>query len=545
MIDGLLTYKIVENLNNKILSGKIQKIYQINDNEVIFKIRANQKNYNLLNCIEAKSFRLHLSEHKYPTLQEATNFTMVLRKQLEGGIIKSIKQYESERIIIIEVIKMNELRDKQSKYLIFELLARHSNTILTDSDFKIITTMKFIPLIYGTTRIINKGAIYENIDTKDKLNPLISIEDSEDYLSKYQGFSKQLNEEFIYQNSLNKKAQNLLHKYLNSNKFYVYSNIISCLKLETRNDLQESYDDIDEAFDLIYSNKADNNSITNLLKKELKVIKSTIKRNNKKIEKLEQQYLENSNYLDFQKLGTLLYDNIYLFDKNTHYNEVTVFDYETNQEVTIPLDDKYNFSQNAQKYLQKYNKLKRSFFYLDDQIKQAQQENELLSGLINSIDYASLADLKEMINYLENKKIIKITNKKYRYKKQDKPQVLKYNINDATFIIGKNALQNEHVTFKLANKEDYWFHIKDITGSHVILKGEFNDENKEIAARLAVYYAKTQPNIDYEVNYTQVKNIKKIKNGNIGQVTFDTYNSINILNNPKFINELKKDDQNV
>ncbi len=545
MIDGLLTTKIVENLNNKILSGKIQKIYQINDNELVIKIRAKQTNYTLLNCIEAKSFRLHLSEHKYPTLQEATNFTMILRKQLEGGIIKSIKQYEAERVIIIEVVKMNELRDEQTKYLIFELLARHSNTILTDSDLKIITTMKFIPLIYGTTRIINKGAIYENIDTKDKLNPLISIDDSNDYLSKYQGISKQINQEFIYQNSLNISAQTTLNKYLTSNKFYVYSNIISAIELHTNDDLQAVYDDIDYAFDMVYATNAQTNSITNLLKKEIKAIKSTIKRNNKKIEKLERQYLDNSNYLEFQKLGTLLYDNIYLFDKNAHYQKVNIFDYESNQEMTILLDDKYNFSQNAQKYLQKYNKLKRSFFYLEEQINQAQQENQLLEGVINSLDYASLADLKEMINYLEDKKIIKITNKKYRYKKQDKPQILKYYYKDAIFIIGKNAIQNDYVTFKLANKEDYWFHIKDITGSHVVLKGEFNDENKEIAAKLAVYYAKTQINTDYEVSYTQVKHIKKLKNGNIGQVTFDTYNTLKVVNDPEFINNLGKELSNV
>lgn len=543
MIDGLLTYKIVENLNNKILNGKIQKIYQINDNELLFKIRSNRTNYSLINCIENKSFRLHLTHHSYPTLEKATNLTMVLRKQLEGGIIKSIKQYNAERVIIFEVVKMNELRDEQTKYLIFELLSRHSNTILCDSDLKIITTMKFVPIYQSTTRLMAKYSTYQNIDSKNKLNPFIDIKDSDDYLQNYQGFSKQLNEEFIIQNNLKKSTHTLLEEYKASNDFYIYPNIISCIPLTNNDKLIAEYTDIDYAFDMVYATNSQNNSITNLFKNEIKVIKSTIKRNNKKIEKLEKQYLENSNYLDYQKIGKLLYDNIYQFNKNNHYKSVNVFDYENNKEETIILDEKISYAINAQKYLQKYNKLKRSFEFLDDQINQAKKQNELLTDLMNSLDFITMDDLKEMIIYLENKKIIKLTNKKYRSKKQDKLQILKYYYNDAIFFVGKNAIQNEYVTFKLANKDDYFFHVKNLSGSHVILKGELNESNINIAARLAAFYANTKINSDYEINYTQIKNIKKIKNANIGKVILENYNSIIVLNEPLEIDNLIKDVQ--
>lgn len=545
MIDGLLTYKIVANLNNKILDGKIQKIYQINDNEMIFKIRSNRTNYNLINCIEAKSFRLHLSQHTYPTLQQATNLTMVFRKQLEGGIIKSIKQFNNERVIIFEIVKLNELRDEQTKYLIFELLSRHSNTILCDSDFSIISTMKFVPIYQSNTRLMAKSSIYQNIDTKNKINPFIEIENSDDYLNNYQGFSKQLNQEFIFQNMQGINAKDLLNKYKTSNKFYVYPNIISSIPLKTNENLIATYDDLDQAFDMIYASNSQNNSITNLYKKEIKVIKSTIKKNNKKIEKLEQQYLENADYLHYQKIGTLLYDNIYQFNKNDHYDSVKLLDYDSNKEETILLDNKISYANNAKKYLLKYNKLKRSFVYLDEQISQAKKQNQLLLDLIESLDYIRVEDLIEMITYLENKNIIKLVNKKYKSKKQDKMQILKYYYKDAVFLVGKNAIQNDYVSFKLANKDDYFFHIKDMSGAHVILKGELNDDTINIGAKLAIYYASTKINTDYEVDYTQVKNIKKVKNANLGQVSMDTYKSIKVINDPIEINKLEKEYQDI
>ncbi|MDF9867083.1 putative ribosome quality control (RQC) complex YloA/Tae2 family protein [Bacilli bacterium PM5-3] len=537
MIDGLLTTKITENLKHKLLNGKIQKIYQINDNEILLKIRANQTNYQVLNSIQSNSFRLHISNHQYSTLEVATNFTMLLRKQLEGGFIKNIFQHECERIIIFEITKYNELRDEQTKYLIFELIGRHSNTILCDQDFTIIQTLKFVPLSYGLTRIIQRGSKYEFISSNDRKNPLENIAVSDDYTSEYQGFSKLLSDEFIIRNN----PKQTLNEYLTSKKVYVYKKIISYIKLEHLKEDYFEYDSIDQAFDSIYSQKSDSESVNNIFKKEIKSIKGNIKRNNNKITKLEKQYQDNQDYQKYQKYGTLLYDNIYLFNKEAHYDEVNVFDYDENKEITIKLNNQHSYTKNAQDYLKKYNKIKKSFSYLEQQIKLAYEQNEIYQDALSTFEYVKVNDVKEILDSLKDKKLLKghsSTKKKKNYKPKYETFI---SSDDQTIYVGKNSIQNDYITFTLASKNDTWLHIKNQAGAHVIIKNEEpTNTTLEEAAKLAIFYSKTQPNTSYEVDYTLVKNLRKIKGSKLGQLSFNTNQSINIVNDIEITNKLKR-----
>lgn len=542
MIDGLLIHKITNNLKEKLLSGKIQKIYQINNNELLLKIRSNRKNYQLLNSIQSNSFRLHLTNKQYSTLKEATNLSMSLRKHLEGGVINNIYQNECDRTIIFEIIKFNELRDEQIRYLIFELVGRHSNTILCDQDYKIIDTLKNIPLSQGLKRIIHRGATYEFIDLNNKINPLTGIEDSLDYLKKYQGFSKQLNQEFVYQNKHGINASQLLENYLNSNTIYCYKNIVSFLKLETKIEKPLIFTDIDEAFDSIFHQESENESIKYSFKNEVKTIKALIKKNSKKIIKLEVQYQNNLEYDIYRKQGSLLYDNIYLFDKNKHYNNVSIFDYETNEELVVQLDEKINYAQNAKKYLQKYNKMKKSFAYLSEQIKKAHEQNEFLQAILDNLDYAKVNDAKEIMEDLHNKNIIRSYSNSKKRKANYKPKYETYISSDGTSIlVGKNSLQNEYITFNEANRNDVWFHVKDLAGAHVVVLSE-NPSNQTIeeAAKLALVYSKAVQNIDYDVDYTQVKNLRKVKGSKLGQVSFNTSKTIKVVNDINILNQLKR-----
>ena len=537
MIDGLLVNKITNNLNDKLLSGKIQKIYQINDNEILLKIRAKQTNYQLFNSIQSNSFRLHISNQHYTTLEVATNFTMVLRKQLEGGIIKNIFQHECERTIIFEIVKLNELRDEQTRYLIFELLGRHSNTILCDQDYTIIQTLKFVPLTYGLTRIIQRGAKYEFIDSKDKINPLTSISKVSDYTATYQGFSKLLSDEFNYRST---NAQDTLNAYLTSQTVYVYPKIISYLELTHLNEKTQEYSDLDLAFDSIYATKSDGESITNIFKNELKNIRSNIKKNNNKITKLQAQYQANLDYQIYQKYGTLLYDNIYQFNKEQHYENVKVFDYETNEEITIILDKQINYQKNAQAFLKKYHKLKTSFSYLEQQITLAKDQNEIYEDALTNFEYAKVNDVKEILDSLKERRLLK--GHSSQKKKNYKP---KYEVfissDDQTIYVGKNSIQNDYLSFTLANKNDTWLHIKDRPGAHVIIKSEAPTKTTlEQAAKLAVFYSKTQPNTSYEVAYTLVKNLRKIKGSKLGQITYKTNESIIVINDIEITNKLKR-----
>ncbi|WP_423362903.1 Rqc2 family fibronectin-binding protein [Mycoplasma sp. P36-A1] len=541
MIDGLLTTILVKDLKEKILTGKIQKIYQLNDFELLFKIRANRKSYQLINSIQSNTFRLHLSENNYQTLDTPTNFTMVLRKQLEGGIISDIKQTEADRSIIFEITKLNELRDEQKRYLIFELVGRHSNTILTDENFKIIHTLRFVPLSMGTVRIMHKGAYYEPL-VSDKKNPLKSIENSSDYTKEYQGFSSMINKEFLHLNTQGYDASSILKEYLDSNKVYVYDDIISMIPLNYTSKEYKQFNDINAAFDYQYSKESSEKSINQIFKKEIKTIKSTIKKNSRKIDKLSNDLIVNQNNDNLKYEATLIFNNIYLYDKNKRYDQIDVFDYDLNKSITIVLDSKYTLIENASRIMNKYNKAKNSLSFIQEQIDQATIINDVLSNSLENLEYANINDTSEIIDELVSKKYIHIKNHKISKKKKKAPMYETYITPDnTTLFVGKNNIQNDYITFKLASRFDTWTHVKGIPGSHVIIHSENVTSNDlEWGARLALYYSKASKDIKYDVDYTLVKNLKKLKGAKLGMVTFNTNETITIDNNYELILQLKR-----
>ncbi|MEG0284106.1 MAG: NFACT RNA binding domain-containing protein [Erysipelotrichales bacterium] len=542
MIDGLLTNKICTNLKEKLISGRIQKIYQINNTEILFKVRANRTNYQLINSIDNNSFRLHITQNKYDTLDTATNLTMNFRKHLEGGIIKDIYQNECDRTITFEIIKFNEMRDEQVKYLIFELTGRHANTMLADSDYTIIDALKFLPISSNLKRMIQRNLKFEYASVNDKLNPLNGIENTENYQQVYQGFSKELNNEFIYLNKQDISAQESLDNYLSSTTIYAYKKCLSYIPLSHLEEEPRIFDDLDEAFDYKYMKESSENSLKSIYKAEIKHLKGIQKRNKKKIAKLQQQYQDNLNYDIYKIKGTLIYDNLYQFDKNQHYDKITVFDYEKNEEVILYLDDKISLVDNATKEMKLYNKAKKSFAYLEEQIELAKKQNNEIEEALSSINYSSVNDFSEVIDYFKENYNIKhvVQNKKKKKKKKEVSYESLVNDEGVTILIGKNSIQNNHVTFKLARKNDIWLHIKDESGSHVIIKDDNpSDSTLEQAARLALFYSNAKPNVKYEVMYTPIVNVTKLKGHGIGMVSLKSYQSIFIENDHEMIKEIR------
>lgn len=535
MINGLLCTRISENLNKKLQSGKIQRIYQLNEYELLIKIRANRQNYQLINGINANALKLYLTNDNFTTQENATNFTMVLRKQIEGAFINKVYQHQCDRIIVFELLKHNELRESETKYLIFELVGRQANTILCDQNFVIIDLLKKVPLLLSDNnhRLLNKNLVLEFLPNH-KENPLIDFKQVDNYFEYYQGFDKHLANIF----SNNDNPQQLLNEYLTSTKVYLYDNLISYLPYPDKK-LVAEFEDLDQAFDYHFKNQSQkNNELT--FKKEIKALKNIIKKNDKKIKKLEEQYQENLNYEEFQKIGKLLYDNMYQFNKNQHYENVEVFDFDNNSNLNIELDARYNYGTNAQKYLNKYQKLKKSFAYLEEQISKSKKENEYLQGIIDSTSYLNNNDMNEIIEELINKKFILRSLKIPKKNKKSKPKFETFIAEDGTkILVGKNDLQNNYITFTLADKEDTWLHIANQSGAHVIIKNS-NPSAKvlEQAAGLATYFSNTQDQVKYDVEYTKVKYLRKDKS--LGKVLFKTYQTLSIINNINIIEQLKR-----
>lgn len=535
MINGLICTKITQELKKSIESGKIQKIYQLNDNEILFKIRAFRQNHQLISSIDANNFRLHLSNLDYISQEVATNFTMVLRKQIEGAIIKEIYQYECDRVIIFRLEKHNELRELKTRYLIFELLGRHANTILCDGDMIIIDLLKKTYLLNPNARMLARNLKFEFMPS-NKLNPLIDIQQTDDYFTTYQGFDKILNQEFIKSKL---SPQTLLEDFLKSKEFYLYPKTISAIPLTHLNEEPRVFNSISQALDHQYRAKYREGS-SDTFKKEIKAITNFVKKNQRKIKKLQAQFKSNLDYDKYQKLGTLLYDNIYQYDAHKHYDEVRVMDYETNEEITIKLDNAYNYKTNAQKYLNKYNKLKKSFTYLNEQIEKAEKENEYLQDILATTSYINVNDMSEIIDELRNNKFIFRSLKQPKKKKKMQPKFETFISTDGVkILVGKNNIQNDFITFKLAKKSHYWLHIKNQPGAHVIIMSDDpSDETLLEAALLATYYSKTQEGVSYDVDYTQVKNLKKEKE--LGKVTFNTYQTLRVVNDIQITKKLKK-----
>ncbi|MGL4383620.1 MAG: NFACT family protein, partial [Bacilli bacterium] len=330
MIDGLLCHKISTNLKEKLKNGKVTRVFEVSKDEVIFKIRAQQHNYILYNNISSNNYTLHLSNHRFSNPSIATNNTMSLRKYVEGAIIEDIYQYENDRIITFKIRKANEIRDIVTSYLVFELLGRHANLFILDTNNIIKYTQRFKPLQLETnSRLLQVNLMYE-YPLLTKLNPLNDIEECLDYTLLYQGIGAPLNKQLLSCND----PKLLIQEYINSNNIYVSKKCLSYLPL----DEATLFHDLDLALDsYFFSNN--NQKINSKLKSSL-LIKLTNARKKaiKKVVLLQKRFEDNQINLKYQNRATLLYENLYRYDKNKHYQQVSVMDYELNQDIIITLD---------------------------------------------------------------------------------------------------------------------------------------------------------------------------------------------------------------
>lgn len=537
MIDGFIVYQIVKNLNEKIKTGRIQKIYQLNENEILFKIHAHHHKYQMITSIDAHDFRVALTAKKYVTPEQATNFTMLLRKHLEGGIIESIEQVGFDRIMIFKVNKRNELKDLKSKYLIIELLGRHANLILCNEDMTIIQTEKKVPYSINQQRLLQPKLKYEP-PKQTKANPLDGMKPAKNYQTTYQGFSQKMDDYFLQA----KDPQKTFDKLLADNTIYLDDKKLSVLKTS---DKAQSFSNIDEAFAYL-EDQVQQTRIKQAFQAPIKQIKQRITKNERKLAKLQETYQNNQAYEQDQYYGTLIFDNLYLFDPNDHLSEIKVRDYDKDEDVKIKLNKKLTIKANAQAYLKKYHKQKTSLQHLQEQIKVAEQDKQILTLALQQLSFAQLDDAQEIIDELVDLKLLPKRNfKKTQVKKKTKkPQYETYRYQDTIIYVGKNNIQNDYVTFKLARRSDTWLHIHGYAGAHIVIASpDVNKDTLQIAAMLAIKYSSvTDKTASYQVDYTLVKNIKKLSGATLGQVTLREQQTIEIAVDDKILDKLVRED---
>ena len=554
--DGIITKTISYELQKVLLDGKINKIFEPNKNEILLGIYSGGKNYALNICIDSNLYRLHLTTNLKANPLTAPNFCMLLRKHLMGYKIKEFYSApDLERIITIKLEGYNELNDLTTKYLIIELMGKHSNIILLNDKFFIIDSLRHLDITSHSYRDImpaheyiyptNTKTNFYEITSSENLYNLITEANtslSKFFTNKFTGFSnpfiknilKKLN---IDNQNFSKEDIDVLFNYLCNILNNLDTNSISIISYTNEKgksdyviDYVQKSEDLEINFfiDDFYYNKESLDNFSSYRNNLLKLISQVLKKYSYRLENINSKLKECANKDLYKLYGELITANLYrLTDVNS--DKITLENYYDNfNPIEIPINTSISISENAKKYFKKYNKLKNALDVVTFQKKETEQELEYIESIIYELDSAkSLEDVDEIFNELSDSVIFKDyiqTGKNKNNKKSDsKSTPREFTVDGYTVLVGKNNKQNDYLTTKIADKDDIWFHTKDIHGSHVILrhpKQNIPIDTLEKCAKLAAYYSKAKLSTNVPVDYCPVKFVKKPNGSKPGMVIY-------------------------
>ena len=505
-IDGVLIHHLVNEIKDKILNGRINKIIQSNQTDVILQIH-NFKNYNLLISVSYTAPRVYLTNDKPYSPQTPYNFCMVLRKYLERGIIKSIKQIDNDRIIVIDVEGKNELGDTIIYQLIIELMGRSSNLILINEQNKIIEVLKrHFPNNLETSRIMIPKATYKYPEKRNMINPFIDTYNIKiEELNNIEGLSKYHKQEILFLNSVS----DFINKEINPTIITIENKkVFSPYKLESIIGDKESFNDISTMLSKYYAEntKQDNPNyhlLQKIITRKLNILESKVNNLNNDLENA-QKHTE-----DIIK-GQLIQTYLYKIKKGM--TNISLPSFEGDKIYDITLDPLKSPIDNMQKYFKNYKKSINGIFHINKQLEITYNEIRYLKTILSQIEFVNQQEFLEIRQELIQNGYLK-EDKKTKVKNNSIKAITKYSIDNATFYVGKNNLQNNYLTHNFAKKTDYWFHVKDMPSAHIIVQtNELSERVIRIAAHLAALNSKYEKSSSVAVDYTLVKNIKKIPN---------------------------------
>lgn len=562
--DGLMTQAVALQLKDQLVAGRINKIYQLSNHEILMQIRAGGKNQKLLFSTHSSYARVQITTLDYQYPEEPPMFCMFLRKHLEGGIIYNIEQANHDRIIKFTVRHMNELGDQMIKFLYIEIMGKHSNLILTDTNHRILETIKHISPLLNRYRSLQPGATYIFPPAQEKLDPftvnfeifknLINPDERYDkqLVGHFQGLSPLISREIIYRSESDslsdlfdsfikvmteiKEAPAPHLIYSEKESFYliplyhIEGKLIPCQSLT-------------EMFDRYYFGKDERDRIKQQFYDIERFIRQEYDKNVKKLEKLNNELIQSEKAEQYKVMGELILANLYQINRGASKIRVQNFYSDTLESLDISLEPMLSGSENAQKYFQKYNKAKTAVNYILEQIELTEAEISYFETLMIQIETASLKDAYEIKEELEIAGYLRKRQTKKR-KSNGKPNIEKYLSSDNIEIyVGKNNLQNDYLTHKFARRHEWWFHAKDMPGSHVLVRSdaeELSETTIRTAAQLASYFSKGRLSSSVPVDYTRVRNVKKIPAAHLGFVTYDHQKTIYIDPDEDFIMSIKK-----
>ncbi len=573
--DGITMAALVKELDSRIKDGRISKIAQPEADELILTIHTAEGNLKLLISADASLPLAYLTDNNKQGPLTAPNFCMLLRKHIQGGRIVSVTQPGLERIMITEIEHLDEMGDLCRKRLIFELMGKHSNIIFTDSDGKIIDSIKRISFAISSVREVLPGKDYIIPPSQDKAELLDYCKEAgdrghredgagSDVLSVlsggkplfkaiyggFKGISPLMANEICYRakidpdmpvTDLDEASKALLRKELTDIAGKVLrGEFAPCIIY--KNKVPAEYCALELT---MYGNSADlrqESSISKLLEKFYReknlsvrirqrsadlrhIVQVALERNVKKLD-LQLKQLKDTEDRDTNRLyGELLTAYAYQIDNGCDFAEVE--NYYNGEKLKIPMDKSLTPSENAKRYFDKYGKQKRTYEHLTGLIEESAGDVEHLKSIQTALDIAlAEEDLVQIRLELEEGGYVKKTSSKGKKEKITSKPFHYISSDGYDIYVGKNNFQNDELTFKTANGGDWWFHAKKIPGSHVILKvkqgEEVPDRAFEEAAKLAAFYSSGREFDKVEVDYVRKKEVKKPSGAKPGFVVYYT-----------------------
>lgn len=523
--DGIFLHHMTAELQ-PLVGGRIQKINQPFDQELVLTIRSAGKSHKLLLSAHPVFGRVQLTKTDFQNPQNPNNFVMILRKYLAGAFLEKIEQVENDRQIIFHISTKDEIGDSLKIALIAEIMGKHSNIILLEkTSQKIIESIKHIGFSQNQYRTILPGSTYIAPPASNATDPFKATDEeifdalqTEQLQQKLQGIGR---DSKIALTGLSVKE--FKEKLLTVKPSIYPTDNFSSIQLT---DDFVSFDSLSEMLDVYYADKAERDRVKQVAASVIKKIQNELKKNRDKLKKQERELLATDNAEIFRQKGELL--NTFLNQVPNDKTSVTLENYYTNEPLDIALNPALSPAQNAQRYFHRYQKLKQAVKFLGEQIAKTKETIHYLESVESNLENADVPEIADIREELIQTGYIK---QKYRNKKQKMLPPEKYQAEDGTIIlVGKNNLQNEQVSFKLSRRGDLWFHVKDIPGSHVLITGNPtpSDETITFAGELAAYFSKARYSNLVQVDVLDVKKLHKPTGTAPGFVTYDREKTIRV-----------------
>lgn len=565
--DAIVTRALTDEFNNNYIGARVDKIYQTEKDEIMINMRSKDGSFKVLVSASSNNPRFYVSKISKENPSEAPLFSMILRKNLSGSKLVKVEQFGFDRAAQFVFSGYNEFHEEALYYLVVEIMGKYSNIVLCNENHKVIDAIKRVSTVMSSKREIEPGLIYERPPVFDRVSP-ISVDEEDlknmmtnnadlelrDFLMRsFLGLSTEIANKILFdaaiddKNLLKNLDKNDANKFISSfiktfeevkeknYSFNIYKlserkSAYNAISLNQYASLErENFSSISELLDKYYYEKDQKDRITQRSQNMRHTISANLKRAKNKLQKQKEEMLESANREAYKVYADLISSNIHKISKGLKEIKLENF-YDNMNEISVPLDQKLSAVQNAQKYYKRYQKMKQREIVLEKQIENTEDEINYLELVTDAIDRTDdVKNLDEIYfeliknNYIKKDKKIKNKPKKIAIHSIDYDDTSKV-------YYGKNNLQNEYITFKVADKNDVWMHVKGFPGSHVVIKsgGYPSDELLVFAAEIAAKNSKAKDSNKVDVDFTTRKNVKKHPSGKTGLVNYVNFKTITV-----------------